>query len=104
MTLKKCLVESTVICLQNGHKRFGNEGDHRDARYADQRLHMQVFVGQRDGVVFRVTEPNWHRAAAEFCVPSAGTAGMLHWLYTSTTHTDNQRIVFHKYRDSRVVC
>jgi len=78
MTEKTVFGECTIIYLQNGHKRCGNEGDHRDARHADQRLHMQVFMGQRDRVVvIWVTEPTGH-TTAELSLPSSAT-GMLHF-------------------------
>ena len=63
-------VLNTVVRTQDGHKRSGDEGDRCDTWYTDQRLHVQMFVGQGDRVVKQLTE----NTAAEFSVPtSAGT-------------------------------
>jgi len=62
--------------VQNGHEGRSDEGDHSNARDADQRLHVQVFVGQRDiRVIIRVTEPTSH--AAEFSIPPSSTGKLL---------------------------
>jgi len=57
-----------VVRTQDGHKRSGNKGDRCNTWYTDQRLHVQVFVGQGDGVFNQLTESI--NAAAEFSIPS----------------------------------
>ena len=68
-------VKGLVDGMQNGHEGCSNEGNHCNTRHADQRLHMQVLLGQRDGLVVWVTERT--NQPTEFSLPTSGT-GKLH--------------------------